>query len=118
MPATQCCVLTLVFGVLNNREVFEQQLCNRITRFAAILLNYVDTAAPVWLFICDVMAEQSAEFQIMVAHHLGEVVLPGEQVLMILPRRLVPEIAYTTCAPTDGWIPRSCDPREDGGEYR
>ena len=114
MPATQRRVLTSNFRVIKNWEVFKQQLSNRVTRFAPILLDRIETAAAVRVLIFDVMTKQSAKFEIMVASHLGEVVLPGEKVLMILPRCLMPEIANATCTPTDSRKTGTFNSREDG----
>src|SRR5262249_49838393 len=80
---------------------------------AAILLDDGQPASAVWLLVLDVMADQASKLQAMTAPHLGVVIFPDPEVLVILPRRLMPERRVTLSSPTNSWEARPSSPRED-----
>lgn len=96
MPATERGVLTLKFGVLKNHKVSEQQIGNQTPSATAVRLNRIDAAAAAWLLVLYVVTEKRAELGSVRANHLRKVILPDEEVLVIVPRRLMPEIPISS----------------------
>src|SRR5262249_42775122 len=106
------------FGVLDQWKVFDEELSNCVPRSTIVGLNDIQTARTVWLLILDVVARQPANLDGMSTHHLGEVILPDEQVFVVLPRGLVPERRITTRCPAHGRQSRAFRSRENGRELR
>ncbi len=45
------------------------------------------------------MTVEHTEFEVMGTHDFGEIILPSPQILVILPRRLVPYVVVATATP-------------------
>src|SRR3989440_1183239 len=99
-------------GVTSQRYIFEKNLCYEIARVGGcptILRNAVSSLGQ---FILDVMADQGAEFQIAFSSNFRKVVFPNKQILMILPRRLMPKSRISIRTPV-GWQAHARLLRED-----
>src|SRR6266436_1301408 len=100
-------------GVTSKRQVFVQQLGDSIAgaRVSATILR--DAVGALCQFVLDVMADQTAEFQIAFSSHLGKVVFPNEEVFVILPGRLVPQSRISICTTPVCWQTHTWCLRED-----
>src|ERR1044071_8469022 len=116
-PAAQCSVLTLELGVFKKRQTSEQQFGNRIARASAGRLDRVKPAAAVRLLVLDVVADEHTKFGGVGTYHLGEVVLPDEEVLMIRPRRLMPQRWVASVPPANSGKSCPLHARKDGWEH-
>ncbi len=116
MPPTKGRVLTLQFGVLQDYQISKQQIGNQAPGATAVRLNRVDAAAAARLLVFDVVAEKHTEFGSVGSDHLREVILPDEKILVIVPRRLVPQISITASSPADSRNSCAFHAREDGRE--
>src|SRR5437660_11135118 len=102
-------------GVTSQRYIFEKDLCDEIARVggrATILRNAVSSLGQ---FILDVMADQGAEFEIALSSNFRKVVFPNKQILMILPRCLMPKRRIAISSPV-GWQAHARRLREDRGK--
>src|SRR5687767_468713 len=103
------------FTVTTDWQVSDQYVSNRIarTRIRATPLRQFITANRFLIF--DVMTEVDAHFQVVGAHHFRKVILPDEEILVILPRRLVPQSVIAASGPESGMRGAFC-PWEDRGK--
>src|SRR5712691_1793000 len=71
-------------------------------------VGLVATAGTRCGFILDTVTEEGAEFEIVRARDLREVILPDEEIFVILPRRLVPQLLISAGTPEKWWRTHSC----------
>src|SRR5437588_12855709 len=102
-------------GIASERYVFEQQLRDRITRMRGRPTILRDAVGALCQLILNVMADQCAKFQIAFSSNFRKVVFPNKQILMILPRRLMPKRRIAIGSPV-GWQAHPRRLREDRGK--
>src|SRR6185369_196400 len=91
MPAAQLLAQVIDLSVAAERQVDVQQVGNRIARARVGAAELGETIRAINQLILDIMAEESADFEAVIADHFREVILPDEEIFVILPRRFVPE---------------------------
>src|SRR5687768_13949772 len=94
-PATFSNFGGLDFGVVKENGVTQQQVGDAVTGLLTATLNrrlLVTTARANTRLVLEVMAEKTADFQIVVPEHHRKVVFPDVEIFTIGPRRLVPDI--------------------------
>ena len=120
MPATWRQQLGINLSVISYWQILDQYFCNRVPSARVAVLYEVETAVAINLLILDVMAEEAPNLDIMIAPNFGKIVLPDEQVLVIHPRRLVPQHVISICPPdkagiAGSWMRKYCG--ELGGYF-
>src|SRR2546426_9364307 len=78
-------------GIASQRQVFVQEFGDRIASTAVCAAKLGNTIGALGQLVLDVMADQCAKFQIAFSSNFRKVVFPNKQILVILPRRLMPK---------------------------
>jgi hypothetical protein len=74
-------------SVTTKWQVFKQRVRNRIASARAGLAKLVEVTAKKNKLILYVMAEKSTDLEIVGIPHFGEVILPDEKILVVVPWR-------------------------------
>src|SRR5438309_99793 len=97
------------FSVVCDGEIFEQYVRNRIASMAAagVDSNCAELITTNISLILLVMAEESADLEVVGTNHLREVIPPDKEVFTVLPGRLVPKCFVATGSPDKTRISRA-----------
>src|SRR5215831_17102747 len=99
MPAALGKLVVVELGVTTQRQVLNEFLSDKVSSPRVARAELEQAVVAVSLFVLGIVTDQSADLEGMSTHHLREVVLPDEQVFMVVPRSLMPEGGKATAAP-------------------
>src|SRR5215216_4980297 len=118
MPSTIRYLRVILLHIIDQRQVLNQKVSYAVARMSITALygrGIIAARGAAARLIFDVVAEERAEFKTVSAFNFGEIILPYEEVFMVLPGRLVPQIVIPARAPEEARHDVVI-PRKDRGE--